>query len=82
MEHRVWLKLSAVRNAGFPTRALEDVSPGEQGLETRDELDRKTFGWTLGERLDAKPNLEGLSTPTSWEVVDEIAETKLVEVVG
>lgn len=82
MEHRVLLRLCAVRAAGLPVRVLEDLSLGEQRLETWDELEQETFGWTLRERLDAKPNLEGFSTRTVWEVVEEIAETNLVEVMG
>jgi hypothetical protein len=82
MEHRVWLRLCVVRTADFPVRALENVSLGEQVLETRDELDRKTFGWNLGERLDAEPNLEGFPTRKVSEVMEEIAEVKLVGVMG
>jgi hypothetical protein len=80
--HRVLLKPCAVRAAGFPVCALEDLSLGEQGLETWDELAQETFGWTLPKRLDAEPNLEGVSTRTVWEVAEEIAETNLVEVMG
>jgi hypothetical protein len=82
MQHRVWLRPCAIRAAGFPVRALEDVSLGEQRLETWDELEQEAFGWTCAERLDAKRNLEGFSTRTVWEVVEAIVETNSVEVMG
>ncbi len=82
MEHRVFLRPCAVRAAGFPVRALEDLSLGEHRLVTWDQLEQETFGWTLAEQLDAEPNLEGFSTRTVWEVVEAIAETNLVEVMG
>jgi hypothetical protein len=82
MEHRVLLRLCAVRAAGFAVRALEELSLDEPHLDTRDELEQETFGWNLGKRLDAEPNLEGLSTRTVWEVVEAIAETNSVEVMG
>jgi hypothetical protein len=82
MEHRVFFRACAVRAAGFPVRALEDLPLGEQRLETWDELEQETFGWTRAERLDANPNLERFSTRTVWEVVEAIAETNLAEVMG
>jgi hypothetical protein len=82
MEHRAFLKACAVRAAGFPFRALEDLSLGEQRLGTWHELEQGTFGWTLAKRLDAEANLEGFSTRAVWEVVEEIAEANLIEVMG
>ena len=80
MEHRVLLGLSAVRTAAFAVRPLEDLSQDDPHLGTRGELEQETFGWNLGERLDAEPNLEGFLTRKVSEVMEEIAKTKLVKV--
>ncbi len=82
MAHRVLVGPSAVRGAGFPVRALEDLSLDEQRLETSDELEQGTFGWILAERLEKEPSRERLSTWTVWDLVAEIAETDLVEAMG
>ncbi len=82
MEHSGLLRPCAVRAAGFPVRALGGLSLGEERLETWREFEQETFRWTLAERLDAKLNLEGFSTRTVWEVVEAIAETNSVEVMG
>jgi hypothetical protein len=79
MEHRVFSRPCVARTAGLSVRILEDLSLDEQGLETWDRLEQKRFGWALGERLDGKSNLEGFSTRTGWEVVEEIAEANLVK---
>jgi len=81
-EYRVFLRPCAVQAAGFPVRTLEDLSLGEHRLVAWDELEQETFGWTLAEQLDAEPNPEGFSTRTVWEVVEAIAETNSVEVMG
>ena len=82
MEHKVFSRPCVVRAVGLSVRILEDLSLDEQRLETWDRLEQKRFGWNLSERLDAKPNLERLSTRTGWEVVEEIAEANLVQGMG
>ena len=68
--------------AGFPTRALEELSPEERRLERLEELELETFGWTLPERLEAKPNMQRFATRAVCNVVEETAETGLAEVMG
>jgi hypothetical protein len=80
MLHRAFLRACVVQAAGFPARATEDLSLGEQRLGTLDE--RGTLGWTFAKRLDAEPNLEGFFTRTMWEVVEENTEIAFVEVMG
>ena len=83
MKRRALLRRAcAVRAAGFPVRALEDLSLGEESLGTWDELEQGRFGWTLAKRLDAETNLEWFRTRTVWEVVEESTETHFVEVMG
>jgi hypothetical protein len=82
MEHKVFIRPCAVRVAGFSVSTLEDLFLDEQCLETRDEREQEGLGWTFSERQDAEPNLEGFSTRTGWEVVEEIAEANLVRGMG
>ncbi len=82
MAHKVLLGPSAVRGVGFPLRALQDLSLDEPRLETSDDLEQETFGWVLAWRLEKEPSQARFSTWTAWEVVEAIAETNSVEVMG
>jgi hypothetical protein len=80
MTHRVIYRPGAIRVAGLVYRAFEGLSLGEWFLERVDSL--KTFERTLAERSEAEPNLDGFSAPRVDDVVEQIAETDLVGVVG